>query len=116
MYFGDAAAADGPDDRAARAGRASAAICGNGPQQGTSPAVRWLVTVSCGSEGRSEIQAASTVQPVSVSAAYHGIWHPALVESIASLADIAPSLDMSWVDISPACLQQLEAERSMPQT
>ena len=106
MYFADMGAGIAADNRGtAKVGNDSKAVAA-----GTITIPSLLicsVAVSRGVEADIDSHKNSALQPGSVSAACHSVWHPALIESIAV---IASSPDMPAIGISPACLQQLEAE------
>ena len=110
MYFAPAGEPTAPCGCTARVGTTSTAICADDVAATPSLAACLLIALSCDSEEVTAAQVVVTAQSDSVSAACHIDWHPALIELI------APSLDMSLVDMSPACMQQLEAEPSMLQT
>ena len=106
MYFAAIGAATAREDRgAAKIGNASNAVAA-GTITIPSPLI-CSVAVSRGVDADADSHRNSTLQPGSASAVCHSVWHPALIESI---ADIASSPDMPAIGISPACLQQLEAE------
>jgi hypothetical protein len=115
MYFADAGAAATPDKRAARIGRTIAPIAPDRASSGT-PVVMLLEPTATGVNGTAtDAQDESIPWPGSESAACHCIWHPALVESIWPIGPIASLLDTPWDGIPPACIQQLEAEQSLPE-
>jgi hypothetical protein len=106
MYFAAMGAATAPDNRGtAKVGNTSKAVA-IGAFTIPSPLI-CSVAVSRGVEADIDSHNDSTLQPGSLSVAFHPVRHPALIESIAV---IASSPDMPGIDISPACLQQLEAE------
>ena len=106
MYFAATGAATAREDRGTtRIGNASRAVTA-GTITIPSPLI-CSVAVSRGVEADTDSHKNSALQPGSVSAACHSFWHPALIETIAV---IASSPDMPAIGISPACLQQLEAE------
>ena len=107
MYFADAGAPAAPDDRAARIGTASKAIWGNVVEEPMLRAFGCVVAVNCGTGPATELHDIATLQPGSESAACQMPWHAALIEFTEA---ITSSLDMPTIGISPACMQQLEAE------
>ncbi len=50
-----------------------------------------------------------------MSAARHIVWHATLIEAFAYDSYVESLLDIPGIGISPACIQQLKAERSVPQ-
>lgn len=112
MYFADAGAAATPGGGGAKTGTTSAPISGSEVAKTSFAVVEVRTATSCGVTEIGDVQIDSTAQLVSVSAARHIVWHPALIESIAYFASL---LDMPGIGISPACIQHLEAERSLPQ-